>query len=105
MGLRAEKEQAIAEDEGWDRVDAVALCFARAVGEYGSVIFISSGIPGKGQIVPMQIMAKLDDFRYSEATAIGVVLLSISLLILLFINGIEWWSRRRERGVGHGRGR
>jgi sulfate/thiosulfate transport system permease protein len=75
----------------------VALCFARAVGEYGSVIFISSGIPGKGQIVPMQIVAKLDDFRYAQATAIAVVLLAASLLILLLINGLEWWSRRHER--------
>jgi sulfate/thiosulfate transport system permease protein len=78
-------------------LSGVALSFARAVGEYGSVIFISSGIPGKSQIVPMQIMAKLDDFRYSQATAIAVVLLAASLLILLLINGLEWWSRRHER--------
>ena len=75
----------------------VALSFARAVGEYGSVIFIASGIPGSGQIVPMQIMAKLDDFRYAQATAIAVVLLVSSLLVLLLINGLEWWSRRHER--------
>jgi sulfate transport system permease protein len=75
----------------------VALSFARAVGEYGSVIFIATGIPGSGQIVPMQIMAKLDDFRYAQATAIAVVLLVASLLVLLFINGLEWWSRRHER--------
>jgi sulfate transport system permease protein len=75
----------------------VALAFARAVGEYGSVIFIATGIPGSGQIVPMQIMAKLDDFRYAQATAIAVVLLVASLLVLLFINGLEWWSRRHER--------
>ena len=78
-------------------LSGVALSFARAVGEYGSVIFISSGIPGKSQIVPMQIMAKLDDFRYAQATAIAVVLLAVSLLILLLINGLEWWSRRYER--------
>ncbi len=78
-------------------LSGVALSFARAVGEYGSVIFISSGIPGKSQIVPMQIMAKLDDFRYAQATAIAVVLLAASLLILLLINGLEWWSRRHER--------
>jgi sulfate/thiosulfate transport system permease protein len=76
----------------------VALAFARAVGEYGSVIFVAGNIPGKSQIAPLQIITKLDDFRYSEATAIGVVLLSVSLLILLVINGIEWWARRRERG-------
>ena len=80
-------------------LSGVALSFARAVGEYGSVIFISSGIPGKGQIVPMQIMAKLDDFRDAQATAIAVVLLAASLLILLLINGLEWWSRRNERGT------
>ena len=78
-------------------LSGVALSFARAVGEYGSVIFISSGIPGKGQIVPMQIMAKLDDFRYAQATAIAVVLLAASLLVLLLINGLEWWTRRHER--------
>jgi sulfate/thiosulfate transport system permease protein len=79
-------------------LSGVALAFARAVGEYGSVIFVAGNIPGKSQIAPLQIITKLDDFRYAEATAIGVVLLSVSLLILLVINGIEWWARRRERG-------
>jgi sulfate transport system permease protein len=79
-------------------LSGVALAFARAVGEYGSVIFVAGNIPGKSQIAPLQIVTKLDDFRYAEATAIGVVLLSISLLILLIINGLEWWSRRHERG-------
>src|SRR5688572_17306186 len=79
-------------------LSGVALAFARAVGEYGSVIFVAGNIPGKSQIAPLQIVTKLDDFRYAEATAIGVVLLSISLLILLVINGLEWWSRRHERG-------
>lgn len=76
-----------------------ALAFARAVGEYGSVIFVAGNIPGRSQIAPLQIVTKLDDFRYAEATAIGVVLLSISLMILLLINGIEWWTRRRERAI------
>ena len=80
-------------------LSGVALAFARAVGEYGSVIFVAGNIPGKSQIAPLQIVTKLDDFRYAEATAIGVVLLSISLLILLVINGLEWWSRRHERGA------
>jgi sulfate transport system permease protein len=80
-------------------LSGVALAFARAVGEYGSVIFVAGNIPGKSQIAPLQIVTKLDDFRYAEATAIGVVLLSVSLLILLLINGLEWWSRRHERGV------
>jgi sulfate transport system permease protein len=80
-------------------LSGVALAFARAVGEYGSVIFVTGNIPGKSQIAPLQIVTKLDDFRYAEATAIGVVLLSVSLLILLLINGLEWWSRRHERGA------
>jgi sulfate transport system permease protein len=78
-------------------LSGVALSFARAVGEYGSVIFISSGIPGQGEIVPMRIVVKLDEYQYSQATAIAVVLLGASLLVLLFINGLEWWSRRQER--------
>ena len=72
-----------------------ALAFARAVGEYGSVIFIAGNIPGKSQIAPLQIVTKLDDFRYAQATAIGVVLLASSLLILLMINGIDLWFRNR----------
>ena len=75
-----------------------SLAFARAVGEYGSVIFIAGNIPGKSQITPLQIVTKLDDFQYAKATAIGVVLLGASLLILLVVNAFEAWIRRR-RGV------
>jgi sulfate transport system permease protein len=78
-------------------LSGTALSFARAVGEYGSVIFIASGIPGRGEIVPMRIVIKLDEYQYSQATAIAVVLLAASLLVLLLINGVEWWSRRHER--------
>jgi sulfate transport system permease protein len=78
-------------------VSGSALAFARAVGEYGSVIFIAANIPGKSQIAPMQIVTRLDDFQYAQASAIGVVLLAISLLILLAINGLESFSRRHER--------
>jgi sulfate transport system permease protein len=78
-------------------VSGVALSFARAVGEYGSVIFIAANIPGKSQIAPLQIVTRLDDFQYSQASAIGVVLLAISLLILVVINGLESFSRRHER--------
>ena len=81
-------------------LSGVALAFARAVGEYGSVIFVAGNIPGKSQIAPVQIITKLDDFRYAEATAIGVVLLSVSLLVLLLINGLEWWSRRTNEREG-----
>ncbi|UDL94172.1 ABC transporter permease subunit [Lichenihabitans sp. PAMC28606] len=71
-----------------------SLAFARAVGEYGSVIFIAGNIPGKSQIAPLQIVTKLDDFHYAQATAIGVVLLGASLMILLVVNGFEAWVRR-----------
>jgi sulfate transport system permease protein len=77
----------------------LALAFARAIGEYGSVIFIAGNIPGKSQIAPLQIVTKLDDFRTSEATAIGIVLLFFSLLMLLAINGLAWWTGRRERAT------
>ena len=79
-------------------LSGLALAFARAIGEYGSVIFIAGNIPGKSQIAPLQIVTKLDDFRYAQATAIGVVLLTLSLLILLAINALEWWARRHELG-------
>ena len=74
-----------------------ALAFARSIGEYGSVIFIAGNKRGESQIAPLQIMEKLDQFEYARATAIGVVLLGVSLLVLLLINGLEWWSRRHER--------
>jgi sulfate transport system permease protein len=77
-------------------LSGLALAFARAIGEYGSVIFIAGNIPGKSQIAPLQIVAKLDDFRTSQATAIGVVLLLASFLILLAINGLEWLARPRD---------
>jgi sulfate transport system permease protein len=80
-------------------VSGVALSFARSVGEYGSVIFIAANIPGKSQIAPLQIVTRLDDFQYAQAAAIGVVLLAISLLILLAINGLESFSRRHERAA------
>jgi sulfate/thiosulfate transport system permease protein len=80
-------------------LSGMTLAFARAIGEYGSVIFIAGNIPGKSQIAPLQIVIKLDDFRISQATAIGVVLLGSSLLILLAINSLEWWTRRHETGT------
>jgi sulfate transport system permease protein len=80
-------------------LSGLALAFARAIGEYGSVIFIAGNIPGKSEIAPVQIVTKLDDFRTSEATAIGIVLLFFSLLVLLAINGLDWWTGRRERAT------
>jgi len=72
-----------------------ALAFARAVGEYGSVVFISGNMPMKTEIAPLLIMTKLDQFDYAGATAIGVVMLVLSFLLLFAINALQWWSRRR----------
>jgi sulfate transport system permease protein len=71
------------------------LAFARALGEYGSVIFISNNIPFKGEIVPKLIMDKLDQYDYVGATAIAVVMLLASFALLLLINLLQGWSRRR----------
>ena len=77
-------------------ISGASLAFARAVGEYGSVIFIAGNIPGKSQIAPLLIVQKLDDFQYPQATAIGIVLLAASLAILLVMNGVEALVRRRR---------
>jgi sulfate transport system permease protein len=71
-----------------------ALAFARALGEYGSVVFISSNIPMKTQITPLLIMTKLEQFDYASATAIAVVMLVISFVLLLTINVLQWWTNR-----------
>jgi sulfate/thiosulfate transport system permease protein len=73
-----------------------ALAFARALGEYGSVVFISSNIPMKTQITPLLIMTKLEEFDYPGATALAVVMLVISFLLLLAINLLQWWSNRHN---------
>ncbi|HEV2328258.1 MAG TPA: sulfate ABC transporter permease subunit CysT [Verrucomicrobiae bacterium] len=74
-----------------------ALAFARALGEYGSVVFISSNIPLRTQIVPVLIMSKLEQFDYAGATALAVVMLAISFALLLAINGLQTWTvRHRE---------
>lgn len=72
-----------------------ALAFARAVGEYGSVIFIAGNIPYRSEIAPLLIVIKLEEFDYAGATAIAAVMLGISFLILLMINLIQSWSRKR----------
>ncbi len=71
-----------------------ALAFARALGEYGSVVFISSNIPMKTQITPLLIMTKLEEFDYAGATALAVVMLVVSFALLLAINILQWWSSR-----------
>jgi sulfate/thiosulfate transport system permease protein len=72
-----------------------ALAFARALGEYGSVIFISGNIPGKTEIVPLLIMTKLEEFNYPGATAVAVVMLTASFTILLLINFISGKGHKR----------
>ena len=73
-----------------------ALAFARALGEYGSVVFISSNLPFHTQIVPVLIMSKLEAFDYKGATALAVVMLTASFLLLLGINWLQWWSARHQ---------
>ena len=72
-----------------------ALAFARAVGEYGSVVFISGNMPMKTEITPLLIITKLEQYDYAGATAIAVVMLVISFLLLLAINLLQWWNIRR----------
>jgi sulfate transport system permease protein len=71
-----------------------ALAFARALGEYGSVVFISGNMPMKTEIVPLLIITKLEQYDYSGATAIAVVMLVSSFILLLLINLLQKWSRR-----------
>jgi sulfate transport system permease protein len=78
-------------------ITGFALAFARGVGEYGSVVFVSGNMPYKTEIAPILIVARLEEFAYGEATAIAVVLLVISLAMLVVINFLERWSTRHER--------
>ena len=71
-----------------------ALAFARALGEYGSVVFISGNMPMRTEIVPLLIITKLEQYAYAGATAIAVVMLVVSFFLLLFINLLQKWSRR-----------
>ena len=73
-----------------------ALAFARAIGEYGSVIFIAGNVPFVSEITPLIIITKLEQYEYSSATAIAVVMLVISFLLLFAINGLQWWATRRN---------
>jgi len=72
-----------------------ALAFARAVGEYGSVVFISGNMPMRTEISPLLIVTKLEQYDYAGATAIAIVMLVISFMLLLAINGLQSWARRR----------
>jgi sulfate transport system permease protein len=72
-----------------------ALALARAIGEYGSVIFIAGNIPFVSEIAPLLIVIRLEEFNYAGATVIATVMLAISFAMLLIINLIQAWSRRR----------
>jgi sulfate transport system permease protein len=72
-----------------------ALAFARALGEYGSVVFISGNMPLRTEIAPLLIMTRLEQYDYAGAAAIAVVLLSVSFLLLLAINRLQAWTRAR----------
>ena len=77
-----------------------ALAFARAVGEYGSIIFIAGNLPYKSEIAPLLIIIRLEEFNYAGATAIATVMLVLSFMILLIINLLQAWSRRRTGYAG-----
>jgi sulfate transport system permease protein len=76
-----------------------ALAFARAIGEYGSVIFIAGNMPMISEITPLLIITKLEQYDYAGATALAVVMLVISFIMLLVINFLQWWSRRRSAAL------
>ncbi len=72
-----------------------AMAFARAIGEYGSVIFIAGNMPMVSEITPLVIIGKLEQYDYAGATAVAVVMLVISFVLLLVINALQAWQRRR----------
>ena len=72
-----------------------AMAFARAIGEYGSVIFIAGNMPMISEITPLIIIGKLEQYDYAGATAVALVMLVLSFILLLVINGLQTWQRRR----------
>ena len=76
-----------------------ALAFARAVGEYGSVIFIAGNVPMVSEITPLLIITKLEQYDYAGATAIAVVMLVTSFALLFLINGLQAWASRRHGSI------
>lgn len=73
----------------------LALAFARAVGEYGSVIFIAGNLPNISEIAPLLIVIRLSEFRYADATAIAVVMLVVSFVIIFAVNRLQRWAQSR----------
>ena len=80
-------------------ITGFALAFARALGEYGSVVFISGNLPLKTEITPLLIVIKLEQFDYNGAAALGFMMLLASFLMLFAINLVQSWSRRRHDGT------
>lgn len=76
-----------------------ALSFARSLGEYGSVVFISGNMPMKTEITPLLIVTKLEQYDYAGATALAVVMLVISFVMLFTINLLQWWGSRHHQPV------
>ena len=76
-------------------ITGTAMAFARAVGEYGSVIFIAGNLPMVSEIAPLLIIIKLQEYDYAAAAAIGVVMLAISFMMLLALNALQSWASRR----------
>lgn len=78
-------------------ITGFALAFARALGEYGSVVFIAGNMPMVTEITPLLIRTKLEQYDYAGATAIAAVMLVISFIMLLFINLTQWWASNRDK--------
>ncbi|MEJ8853035.1 sulfate ABC transporter permease subunit CysT [Variovorax robiniae] len=76
-----------------------AMAFARAIGEYGSVIFIAGNMPMVSEITPLIIIGKLEQYDYAGATAVALMMLLFSFVLLLVINGLQAWQRRRSTGA------
>jgi sulfate transport system permease protein len=80
-------------------ITGFALAFARAVGEYGSVIFIAGNMPMVSEIAPLVIVTKLEQYEYAEATAVAVVMLVVSFALMFAINALQAWAQRRAGGA------
>ena len=76
-------------------VTGFALAFARAVGEYGSVIFIAGSLPNESEIAPLLIIIKLEEFDQAGASVVAIIMLLLAFALLLVINLVQGWSRRR----------
>ena len=78
-------------------ITGFALAFARALGEYGSVVFISGNMPLKTEITPLLIRTKLEQYDYAGGTAVAAIMLIISFIMLLVINIFQWWASNRHK--------